>query len=153
MFEPGFLGTKAALYMDVVTLYFALLPFLLAFSIAYAIKGNFKAHMRSQIIILLITIVMVLVFEIGVRISGGFLEFAKTSDYSFNFLVTFLVIHVLIAVAAVIGWIYLVVSSYKAYKKDDIAGLSRHKKMGRAIFAALTLTSIMGVMFYVFLFL
>jgi hypothetical protein len=29
MFEAGFLGTHAPAYMDVITLYFALLPFML----------------------------------------------------------------------------------------------------------------------------
>jgi len=152
MFELGFLGTKAALYMDVVTLYFGILPFLLAFSIVYAVKGNYKLHFQSQISILILTIIMVLVFEVGVRVSGGFLEFAKDSSYSFDFLVSFLIVHVIIAVAAVIGWIYLVVTSYKAYKAGDTEGMRKHKKMGRAIFGAMTVTSIMGVMIYFFLF-
>lgn len=153
MFEIGFLGTKAPLYMDVVTLYFALLPFLLVGAILLAVKGHFKRHMQAQIAVLIVTLVMVVVFEIGVRVSGGFLEYAKESSYSFDFLLTFLIVHVLIAIAAVIGWIYLVVSTYKAYKVDDKVAMKRHKKMGRAIFLALTITSIMGLMFYKFLFL
>jgi hypothetical protein len=61
-FEPGFLGTKALMYMDIVTLYFAILPFLLGASIYQAIRGNIKLHYQSQFAILLITIIMTIFY-------------------------------------------------------------------------------------------
>lgn len=153
MFELGFLGTRAAFYMDLVTLYFAILPFLLAFSIRQAVIGNIPLHYKSQIVILILTVVMVLIFEIGVRISGGFVEYVKMSPISYDFLVFFLIIHILIAFLAVAGWIYLIITSYKTYQKEGIAGMSKHRRMGKWTFASLTLTSIMGCSIYVFLFL
>jgi putative membrane protein len=151
-FEPGFLGTKALMYMDIVTIYFALLPFLLAFSIYQAIRGNIKFHYQSQFIILAITIVMVLIFEIGVRITGGFVEYAKQSPLSYDFLLIFLVIHILIALFAVGGWIYLLISTYKSYQNGSIENRMKHRKIGKWIFTALTVTSIMGCSIYLFLF-
>lgn len=151
-FEPGFLGTKAVFYMDLVTVYFALLPFLLGFSIFQAVKGKIELHYRSQMIILVITIVMVLIFEIGVRISGGFVEYVKMSPISYDFLLLFLLVHIFIALMAVGGWIYLIITSYKAYKRAGRIGFNNHKRIGKWIFAALTLTSIMGCSIYLFLF-
>ena len=152
--QAGFLGTKALLFMDVVTIYFALLPFLLAYSIFYAVKKQYKKHFISQTIILILTLLLVIVFEIGVRISGGFIEYAKHSHISYDFLVVFLIVHIVIAIAAVAGWLYLYVNSYKMYKQDGFKSFSntKHKKIGKAIFASLTLTSIMGVSIYIFLF-
>lgn len=152
VFDSGFLGTRAACYMDVVTLFFALLPFLLGLSIYQAIRGNIKAHYVSQMIILGMTIVMVLIFEIGVRLEGGFREYVKMSPISYDFLVLFLAIHILIALLAVGGWIYLMISSYQTYQRVGQEGMKKHRRMGRWIFGALTLTSLMGCGMYLFLF-
>ncbi len=153
MFELGFLGTRAAFYMDLVTVYFAILPFLLALSIRQAVIGNISMHYKSQMAILALTVVMVLIFEIGVRISGGFSEYVKASPVSYDFLLFFLLVHILVAFLSVVGWIYLIVTSYRTYVKEGREGMKKHRKMGKWIFASLTLTSIMGCSIYVFLFL
>ncbi len=151
-FEPGFFGTRALMYMDIVTLYFAILPFLLGFSIYQAIRKNIKLHYQSQFFILAMTIVMVLIFEIGVRLTGGFVEYAKQSSLSYDFLLLFLIIHILIALMAVGGWIYLIISTYKSYQNGTIENSTKHRKIGKWIFGALTLTSLMGCSIYLFLF-
>jgi len=150
----GFLGTKALFFMDIVTIYFALLPFLLVYSISYAVKKEYKKHFISQSLILALTLILVLVFEIGVRLTGGFIEYAKESTVSYDFLLYFLIVHIIIAIFAVAGWLYLFISSFKEYKKNGYTNFSntKHKKIAKAIFAALTITSIMGVSIYVFLF-
>ncbi len=152
--EPGFFGTKAALYMDIVTLFFALLPLLLAFSIRFAVKGDYERHFKSQVAVLALTLVMVVVFEVGVRISGGFTEFLKHSSINKYFFFAFLIVHILIALAAVAGWIYLVIASWITYKREGAQAVyfQKHRIIGKWIFAALTLTSIMGCMIYLFLF-
>ncbi|MGP2655475.1 DUF420 domain-containing protein [Malaciobacter sp. WC5094] len=153
-FAAGFLGTKAFLFMDVVTIFFALLPFLLAYSIKLAVDKKYKLHFISQTIILVVTLIMVLIFEIGVRISGGFIEYAENSGVSYDFLLIFLIVHIVIAIFAIAGWLYLYISSFKLFKKSGFKEFSNtaHKKIGKAIFASLTLTSIMGVSIYIFLF-
>lgn len=154
LFNPGFLGTPAPLYMDFVTIYFAIFPILMAFSVFLAIKRRFKQHFISQAILLLITITITTIFEIGLRISGGFLEYSKQSDVSYDFMLTFLVIHIVIAVISLIAWIYLFVTSYIAYKANNIDTIinSNHKKMGKLIFLGLSISSLMGVFIYLFLF-
>lgn len=147
----GFLGTTAPFYLDLATIYFAVLPFLLAFSIYFAVKKEYKKHFISQAIILATTLTIVVIFEIGVRVSGGFLEYSKYSNISFDFMLIFLIVHILIAIAAVGGWLFLFISSYKDYKNNSFNTL-KHKKIGKAIFVALTISSIMGVCIYTFLF-
>ncbi len=150
-FEKGFLGTTAPLYLDITTVYFTSLPFLLAISIYFAIKKEFEKHFLSQAIILGLTLIIVVIFEICIRVSGGFLEYSKYSNISFEFMLVFLTIHILIAIAAVGGWLFLFISSYKDYKNNSFDG-KKHKKIGKAIFLALTISSIMGVFIYLFLF-
>lgn len=151
LFSTGFLGTSAPFYLDLVTVYFAILPFLLAFSIYFAVKKEYKKHFISQAIILGTTLTIVVIFEIGIRISGGFLEYSKYSNISFDFMLVFLSVHILIAIAAVGGWLFLFISSYKDYKNNSFDG-KKHRKIGKAIFVALTISSIMGICIYTFLF-
>lgn len=143
------------MYMDLITIYFALLPFLLAFSIYYAVKKDYKKHFSSQAIILSITLFVVIIFEVGIRVSGGFLEYSKDTSVSYTFMLTFLIIHIIIAIASISGWLYLFITSYIAYKKDRYKTIqsTKHKRMGKAIFFSLTLSSFMGVCIYLFLFL
>lgn len=152
LFEPGFLGTKALMYMDIVTVYFAVLPFLLMFAIYQAIRKNYSLHVKSHIAILSLTLIMVILFESGVRLSGGFVQYAPTSKLPYDFLVLFLSVHIFIAILAVGGWMYLVISSYNMYSKQLTMDSAKHKKMGKWIFAAITVTSIMGTSIYCFLF-
>lgn len=153
-FEPGFLGTGAALYLDVVTLYFALLPFLLGYAIRFAVKKEYTKHYRSQIVIFVLSLVMVIVFEIGVRLSGGFLEFAKGSSFSLTFLSVFLGVHILIALLTVVLWVIVLYTSYREYREGGDMALfaRRHKRKAWVLFAGLCITSVMGVMIYAFLF-
>lgn len=151
LFSDGFLGTDAPFYLDLATVYFAILPFLLAFSIFFAIKKQYKKHFISQALILGVTLFIVVIFEIGIRISGGFIEYSKYSNVSYDFMLVFLIIHILIAIAAVAGWLFLFISSYKQYKTNTL-NATLHKKIGKAIFASLTITSIMGIFMYLFLF-
>jgi putative membrane protein len=152
--HAGFLGTKAPMYMDLVTIYFALLPLLLGGSIYFAIKKEYNKHFFSQAIILAITLLVVVIFEIGLRVSGGFLEYSQSSSISYTFMLTFLIIHILIAIASIAGWLYLFITSFLSYKKNKYKEItnSNHKKIGKAIFISLTISSLMGICIYIFLF-
>lgn len=150
--EVGFLGTRALFFMDMVTLYFAILPFLLGLSIRQAVIGNITLHFRSQIAILFLTLVMVIIFELGVRISGGFIEYIKFSSISYDFFLMYLAVHIFVALMSVGGWIYLIITSYKTYSKFGRDGMKQHRRMGKWIFVSLTLTALMGCSIYLFLF-
>ena len=152
MFEAGFLGTKALLYMDIITLYFGILPILMASAIYLAIKKKYKLHYKMQLSIFAITLVVVAIFEVGVRVSGGFSAFMEHSNANYTYMLMFLVVHVLVAILSVVLYSTLIYSSTQQYifKKEPFA--PNHKKMGQVVFFGMTLTSIMGILIYYFLF-
>ncbi|NOQ31591.1 MAG: DUF420 domain-containing protein [Helicobacteraceae bacterium] len=154
MFETGFFSTRAPLFMDVVTIYFALLPFLLGISIYFAAKGKLKLHMQSQLAIFIFTMMMIVVFEVGVRVIGGFKEFLEHSSVSQSYFVIYLIIHVMIAIASVVGWVWLIFKSHHAFKtngfKDEFFKI--HPPAGKLVFIGLTLTAYSGVGMYYMLF-
>ena len=152
MFEVGFLGTHAPLYMDVITLYFALLPFMLGVGIFYAIKGKHDVHYKIQLGTFIFTLLVVVIFEVGVRISGGFSEFMQDSNANPSWMLIFLIIHIFVAIISVVVWSALIYGAVKHYKLDHESLPKYHKKIGKLVFLGLTATSIMGVMIYYFLF-
>jgi len=145
---------NAPKYMTIFSIFSSSLPFFLYLSIYQAKKKNIKIHFISQSILLGLTLLFVIYFEIMVRMYGGFLEFSDNSLVPYSFLIAYLFLHIIIASSSLGGWIYLYISSLKAYlKKDEVYFHShKHKRIGIAIFMALTVNSIMGLLLHVFLF-
>ncbi len=152
MFGLGFLGTSAPFYMDFITLYFAILPVLMFLSITFAMKKKYEKHFISQLALFAVTLVVVVVFEVGVRVSDGFVEFMKNAHVSYGFMITFLIVHVSIALASVVLWSALLYSAIKSYKLENNGVLASHKKVGKLVFLGITLASYMGVGVYYLLF-
>ena len=152
MFSTGFLGTAAPFYMDVSTLYFAVLPFLLAIGIRFAIKKEYEKHYRMQLGTFILTLLIVVLFEIGVRVSGGFIAFMENSHADYTFMVVFMIVHITIAILSVILWSALIYGAVKRYRIEGGSLPKSHKKVGKLVFSGLTITAIMGVMIYYFLF-
>ncbi len=154
LFETGFLGTGAPLYLDVITLYFGILPFILAGSILFAIRKQYALHYRSQIAIFIITVVMVLLFEIGMRIDGGFMTYMEEGVMSMALFSIFLAVHIAVAVISVILWTIVLYTSFREYKAGvDMVEFARtHKRKSRLLFGGLTFTSVTGVLIYLILF-
>jgi putative membrane protein len=151
MFETGFLGTRALWFMDLVTLWFAVLPFLLAAAILLAMRKHYRVHLRLQSLGFGFTLAAVVVFEVGVRFTGGFVAYAEQSSFTFGPLASLLAVHVLIAVAAVGAWAWLLIDALQRYHRSgEVAAV--HKRYGRLVFAAMTLTSFLGVLIYYLLF-
>ena len=151
MFEAGFLGTRALWFMDVVTLWFAVLPFLMAAAIVQAKRKRYEAHKRFQAVLFVITLGMVVLFEVGVRFSGGFAAYAEQSGMAFSALVALLAVHILIAVAAVGMWAWLLIDALGRFRLNGGVAAS-HKRYGQAVFAGMSVTSFLGVMIYWLLF-
>ncbi len=152
MFETGFLGTDAPFYMDLITLYFALLPFLLGVGIFYAIRGNIDLHYKIQFRTFILTLLVIVVFEVGIRISGGYSEFMKGSNADPFWMLAFLIFHIFVAIISVVAWSALIYGAVKNYKLEHQSIPKYHKKIGKLVFLGLSATSIMGVMIYFFLF-
>ena len=154
MFEAGFLGTKAPLFMDVVTLFFGILPVLVAASIFLAVKGRYKLHFESQLLVFLLALGMVVVFEIGVRMDGGFHAYMQKSSLAYGGAVAYLVIHILFALLTLVAWGITIYSATKAYREEGFGApyFKQHKKRAKWVFLAICINSIMGIMMYPILF-
>ncbi|MDD2789634.1 MAG: DUF420 domain-containing protein [Sulfurimonas sp.] len=152
MFETGFLGTSAPFYMDFITLYFAVLPFLMGVGIFMAVKKRYELHYKMQLAIFVVTLLVVGIFEVGVRISGGFSAFMQQSNANETFMIIFLVIHILIALVAFVLYSVLMYSAVKEFRLKSTPVVKSHKKLGMIVFAGMSITSLMGVMIYYFLF-
>lgn len=152
MFGSGFLGTSAPFYMDFITLYFAILPVLMFLSITFAMKKKYEKHFMSQLILFAVTLVVVVIFEVGVRVSDGFVEFMKNAHVSFGFMITFLIVHVSVALASVVLWSALLYGAVKSYKLENNGVSASHKKVGKLVFLGITVASYMGVGVYYLLF-
>lgn len=152
MFEQGFLQTSAPLYLDIVTIYFAILPFLLFGGIIFAINKNHEAHYKMQVSTYIFTLVMVVIFEIGMRMSGGFSKHMEDANINETFMVGFLIMHILIALVSVVLWTILIYSAVKEYKLKHKPIVKSHKKLGMIVYGGMTMTSFTGVLIYYFLF-
>jgi len=154
MYKDGFLPTSAPLFMDEVMVLVALLPFLLVFSISLAKKRKIKAHITSQVVIYVVGVLAVLYFEYGARNMGGFGKALAHSGINHIFLYTFLVFHILVASASLILWTYTIYYSLKNRKKLSSKEFRTwHLKIVRPTFFTIVMTSITGIMLYIFMYL
>jgi putative membrane protein len=88
-----------------------------------------------------------------VRIDGGFIKYINNDTLPFGIIVIYMIIHILIAIVAVGGWLFLFIKSLKEYKQKDFKTFSfNHKKIGQAIFIALSVSVLMGTIIYLALF-
>jgi putative membrane protein len=154
MFEAGFLGTRAPLFMDIVTVIVALLPFLIAGVIFVARRKKYSLHGILQRILFWISLIVVAYFEYGVRTYGGFdvLIEGSSTPYSYAFLV--LITHILIAVTTLGLWIYILQRAKRDRRMNVLPGMNSidHKRAGARTFIAISLTSFSGLWVYYLLF-
>jgi len=146
MFETGFLGTRAPFFMDLVTVIVALLPLLVGAAIFLAKMKKYKLHSYAQIFIFAFSVIVLVYFEIGVRVGGGFDTFVGESSVAHNYAFFVLILHITIAVITLIIW------STTLIKAKKLLALGIHKKLGRISFVAIVLTTLSSMWVYMILF-
>ncbi|MDY0123009.1 DUF420 domain-containing protein [Sulfurimonas sp.] len=146
MFEAGFFGTRAPLFMDLVTLIVALLPFLVTLAISFARNKHYALHSYLQIIIFAFSVIILTYFEYGVRVGGGFAAFMQESGVSYSYALMVLIAHIIIAVITVVLWAIAI------FRAKKLLQLGVHRKMGLITFAGVVLTSVTGIWVYFLMF-
>ena len=146
MFSAGFLGTRAPIFMDVVTLIVAVLPLLMMGIIFLARVGKYKLHALLQIILFIVSIAVLTYFETGVRMGGGFNSFMEGSGVEHNYAYLVLIFHIAIAISTLIVWATTLFMAKKQLQ------LHKHKKAGQITFLGVTLTSLTGIWVYLLMF-
>jgi len=154
MFTQGFLGTRAPLFMDFVTLIVALLPLLVYSAIKLARNGLYKAHAFTQNIIFIVSVIVVGYFEYGVRIGGGFDAFMKESSVSHTYASIVLGLHVIIAVITLLYWSVTIFTANYQFMQRILPGIksNAHKLLALKTFLGIVFTSFSGIWVYVLLF-
>ena len=146
MFQAGFFGTRAPLFMDFVTFIVAALPLLMMGIIMLARAKKYKLHAFLQGVLYIVSVIVVVYFEYGVRVGGGFDFFMKDSGVEFSYALSVLLVHILIAIATLLMWTKTLVMSKKHLE------LGTHKSQGRKTFLGVVLTSITGIWVYMLMF-
>jgi len=146
MFQAGFFGTRAPLFMDFVTFIVAALPLLMMGIIMLARAKKYKLHALLQGLLYIVSVIVVVYFEYGVRVGGGFDFFMQDSGVEFSYALSVLLVHIFIAIATLFMWTKTLVMS----KKHLEAGT--HKSQGRKTFLGVVLTSITGIWVYMLMF-
>ncbi|WP_456391860.1 DUF420 domain-containing protein [Nitratifractor sp.] len=154
MFTPGFLGTRAPFFMDLVTLIVALLPLLLYLGILAAREGYYGVHRIYQWSLFLISFAVVSWFEYGVRVGGGFQSYALESRLPRWLLLGILIVHILIALLTTIGWVWTIVQAERHWRSRDLPGgySLRHLRSARVAAWGIFLTALTGIWVYLALF-
>ncbi|GIU01444.1 hypothetical protein TSL6_19500 [Sulfurovum sp. TSL6] len=154
MFQPGFLGTRAPLFMDIVSVIVALLPFLIYGAIMLAKKKNYNAHEKVQKLLFIISVLVVGFFEYGVRMEGGYKNLMEGSSVSHDYLLYVLIFHIMISVTTLVLWIITLYRGNRDKKQSTLPGLysQSHKKDGQRTFIGIILTMLTGAWVYALLF-
>ena len=106
LLKNGFLGTPASIMLDVVVCSLVLVVPTLLFSI-YLVKRRRKydVHKHVQLTLGLVLLLVVILFEVDMRLQGGFWAMASQSPYyNTAFMVYLLYVHLFFAVSTVIMW-------------------------------------------------
>jgi len=146
MTHPGFFGTRAPFFMDLVTLIVAFLPLLVTGAIILAKNKMYQLHAYAQIFIFAFSVIVLIYFETGVRIGGGFNAFMDGSSVTHGYAFFVLLLHIAIAVITLGVWGTTLIRA----KYFLTTGL--HKVLGRISFVGIILTSLSGIWVYLILF-
>jgi len=146
MFNPGFFGTRAPFFMDIVTLIVALLPLLVAGAISFARNKQYKAHSYAQILIFAVSVIVVGYFEYGVRVSGGFDAFMEDSLVPYTYALVVLIFHIAVATVTLVIWATTI------FRAKALIESKKHKKAGLITFFGVVLTSLTGIWVYFIMF-
>ena len=153
-FAPGFFGTRAPLFMDIVSLIVLLLPFLIFGAIMLAKHERYRLHITVQTILFVFSVIVVLFFEIGVRWIGGYEKLMQGSSVSHRYIVGVLIFHIMISVMTLLLWIYTLITARRYRHSKTLPGLytSAHRKDGYRTFGGIVATVLTGAWVYMLLF-
>ena len=154
IFQSGFLGTRAPLFMDIVSVIVALLPFLIFGAISLAKNKNYEAHETVQKLLFIVTVIVVAFFEYGVRVEGGYKNLIEGSSVGHNYFIYVLVFHIMISVVTLILWVMTLYYAKRYKKQSTLPGSysKAHKKAGQSTFIGIILTMLTGAWVYALLF-
>lgn len=151
MFPQGFLGTRADLLTDLITVGYGVIPLVLYLSALRARRGQHRLHRGVQLGCLAVLTVILILFEVNIRVRGGSQALFVNSSFSETpMLRVTLLVHLAIAVSTYLAWVGLTVVSWRRFG-TSLPGRfgATHRAVGMAIIAGNVATAVTGVWLYV----
>lgn len=151
LLPPGFLGTRADLFMDVVIVIVAAVPALLLLTWGLARRGAWTWHKRLQTLLTATFAVVLLSFETYIRIKGGVDGISTGSSlHQSDFLYGYLAVHLTFAVSSALLWGWLFWLSMRRFPSQPVPGdfSATHRRWGRITLVDMGLTAITGLGLY-----
>lgn len=148
---PGFLGTRADLFMDVVIVTVALVPALLWAGRALARARAYQRHRQLQLLLTGVFVVVVGLFEVYIRWKGGVDGISVGSPWHQSTpLYTFLGVHLTLAIGSSVLWGWLTWASVRRFDNPPGPGAfsAQHRRWGTITMTTMALTAITGLGLY-----
>jgi len=149
----GFLGTTAMFHIDIVMVFIVALPFLVGFSLFFALRERYDLYISSQKVLFSLTFGGLLLFLYGVYLNGVELDMKNnflSSAITFNILV----FQIFISAVTIIAWFVTIQVSLSDYKRRTLPGMysSNHERAVRRVFVLILLTVFSSIAVYLLLF-
>ena len=150
----GFLGTRASLMLDVVTVAMVVILPALAVSIFLVrYRKRYLLHKRLQIALSAVLFTAVTLFELDMRINGWRLRAAASPYYSDDgagLVSKILSVHLVFAISTAALWAAVLVQALLKFPRPPAPSLHsrRHVIWGRLAALDLVLTAVTGWVFY-----
>jgi len=149
----GFFGTRADAFMDVVIVLLTLLPVLMLAAFRLARRGRVTFHRNMQCATLLLVLLVVVLFELDVRQSGGKAAFLAQNPPRASLVGAILRFHIGIATLTFFGWLALAALSWSRFRRSLPGAFSRlHKRLGKVTFVGVCILSSTGALIYLLVF-
>jgi len=150
MFPQGFLGTRADVLTDLITVGYGVIPLVLYLSALRARRGEHRLHRNIQCICLALLTVILILFETNIRLRGGSDALYLTSSFANTPLLRFSLIgHLAIAISTYVGWCGLTIASLRRFQRTLPGDFgATHRRMGRLVIAGNVATAVTGMWIY-----
>lgn len=149
----GFLPfSRASFMLDFAAT--ALIPVLVIFTYSlYIVKyqRKYALHKRLQLSLAAVLLVVLVLFELDVRLNG-WTQYAEASPHYSTYVFPALIVHLMCAIATVLLWTFTIYGALKNYSATPVPGAysATHKKLGKLSAIGMYLTLITAwVFFYV----
>lgn len=153
MLGKGFLGTRADWLMDLVIVSLVVIVPVILYSWGIARKRNYLGHKRIQVWLTAILTVVVLLFEVDIRLAGGMAALFKGSRFANTALLdgtTY--VHLFFSVTTSIIWIALIILSLRRFDhppRPNKAFSATHKFWGKIGMVWMIMTGVTGLGLYI----
>jgi len=151
----GFLGSRASLMVDVVSLGMVVVVGVLWWSIRQVKQGRYEVHKRTQLTLGGILLVVLTAFEVDVRLHGWQERSAgEVGGEASASVLAVLSVHLFFAVTTVVLWIVVIILAWRRFPQPPQPNEhSRfHRRWARVAAWDMVLTAVTGWIFYVMAF-